>query len=440
MTRENGQRWTSTANTSRPSSPPPLGASTSSSPRSMSSSVSPPSHHPQQHYSGMGDTGPLAGPSSRQAAPSYGVPSGEGPSAHTGPSSASTSAQGSWDEGDSKPSKSTSRMPEKSMILRRREANRLAAQRFRNRKKGYQDSLEERVRSLEQERDDLLERLETAEAAVMARDQHAVWPTPSAKHRRSGTGSSATFLSRKGGSGTLPPTTTDESLRLSGVEAANRRLQDENKWLQEENTRLTEMLDRWVEWGRTQPRSRSYDAPYDPPYDESRVSLSHFPGVQSPLQFKRLVLTQQYHAHPPHPRPSNTGPVPPTYTGRTSHSVPPYSHVSPNPQPSPVHSPPLSYSHRPYAGPPPPTRPPLERQSSAGSHGAGSYTPRGTGGGLTLPPLRLASRSPSGPVYASSSAGRPPSRDHEPLPPVAPLRGHPQWPTSPRLQHRDLRR
>ncbi|KLT45094.1 hypothetical protein CC85DRAFT_299962 [Cutaneotrichosporon oleaginosum] len=307
-------------------------------------------------------------------------------------------------------------MPEKSMILRRREANRLAAQRFRNRKKGYQDSLEERVRSLEQERDDLIERLETAEAAAMSRDSHTVWPTPSAKHRRSGTGTSAAFFSRKGGSGTFPPPSPDESLRLSGVEAANRRLQDENKWLQEDNARLQEMLDRWVEWGRGQPRSRSYDAPYDPPYDDSRY----------------------HHPHPPPPPASNHGPVPPTYAGRTSHSVPPYSHVSPNPQPSPVHSPPSSYSHHHPYGPPPPGRPAMDRQSSSGSH-AGSYTPRGTGTGLTLPPLRLASRSPSGQVYTSSSAGRPPSRDLETLPPVAPQRVHP-WPASPRQQHHDVRR
>ncbi|BEI89316.1 uncharacterized protein CcaverHIS019_0206780 [Cutaneotrichosporon cavernicola] len=200
-------------------------------------------------------------------------------------------------------------MPEKSMILRRREANRLAAQRFRNRKKGYQDSLEDRVRTLELERDELLERVEVAEAATAGRDPHTVWSTPSAKHRRSGTGSSTTFLSRKGGSGTLPPTTTDESLRLSGVEAANRRLQDENKWLQEDNARLQDMLDRWVEWsGRVnQTRSRSYDAPYDPPYDESG-----------------------YHQHPAPPPRSSHGQVPPQYGGLDPYRSHPQWSTSPN--------------------------------------------------------------------------------------------------------------
>jgi predicted nuclease with TOPRIM domain len=44
------------------------------------------------------------------------------------------------------------------ITVRRREANRLAAQRFRSRKKGYQDSLEERIKALEEERDGLLRR------------------------------------------------------------------------------------------------------------------------------------------------------------------------------------------------------------------------------------------------------------------------------------------
>jgi hypothetical protein len=39
------------------------------------------------------------------------------------------------------------------ITTRRRESNRLAAQRFRNRKKGYQNSLEERIRILEHEKD-----------------------------------------------------------------------------------------------------------------------------------------------------------------------------------------------------------------------------------------------------------------------------------------------
>lgn len=54
---------------------------------------------------------------------------------------------------------------ESSLTRRRREANRLAAQRFRSRKKGYQDSLEERVRVLENEKHELEEQLITASSA-----------------------------------------------------------------------------------------------------------------------------------------------------------------------------------------------------------------------------------------------------------------------------------
>lgn len=314
------------------------------------------------------------------------------------------------------------------MILRRREANRLAAQRFRNRKKGYQDSLEERVRALEQERDGLLERVEAVDR-TFKRDSDAVWATPSTKHRRSGTGS-ATFLARKSGSGPLPPTATDESLRLSGVEAANRRLQDESKWLQEENQALKETIAKWVEWEQSLRRGGRYD----PPYDDARVSRPEFLLVL-PGFFMSSVLTRQQHPpHPPHPQ-SSHGAIPSAYSGRASHSVPPYSHVSPNPQQSPVHSPPLSYSLH-YGSAPVPPRPPVDRQESAGS--VGGYTPRGSG--IQLPPLRLPSLSPSGPAY--TSGGPPPGREHEHLPSVTPMRSHPPWPTSPRLQpqHRDVRR
>lgn len=159
-------------------------------------------------------------------------------------------------------------MPEKSMLLRRREANRLAAQRFRNRKKGYQDSLEERVRVLEQERDELLERIEAVDR-TFKREAEGSWETPSAKHRRSGTGGSATYSERKVGSGPRLASTSEESLRLSGVEAANRRLQDETKWLQEENMALKETIAKWVEWEQSLRRGGRYE----PPYDDPRVSF-----------------------------------------------------------------------------------------------------------------------------------------------------------------------
>ena len=57
---------------------------------------------------------------------------------------------------------------ESSLTKRRREANRLAAQRFRSRKKGYQDSLEERVRVLENEKAILQDQLRTVPSSSSA--------------------------------------------------------------------------------------------------------------------------------------------------------------------------------------------------------------------------------------------------------------------------------
>lgn len=102
------------------------------------------------------------------------------------------------------------------ITVRRREANRLAAQRFRSRKKGYQDSLEERIKALEEERDGLLRRQgETAEG-------HG---GPSA------------------------------DARVASLEAANRRLREEIRGVYEENGRLAgenerlhRELENWKRW------------------------------------------------------------------------------------------------------------------------------------------------------------------------------------------------
>ena len=59
----------------------------------------------------------------------------------------------SMQSGTSPTGSSSRAIGEDGLTLRRREANRLAAQRFRSRKKGYQDSLEERIRILEEEKD-----------------------------------------------------------------------------------------------------------------------------------------------------------------------------------------------------------------------------------------------------------------------------------------------
>ena len=93
---------------------------------------------------------------------------------------------------------------EDTLTVRRREANRLAAQRFRSRKKGYQDSLEERIRVLEEDREGLLRQL-----------------------------------------GGAPEVTTNVDVRIAALEAANRRLRDEMSMLRAENDRLRDELEAW---------------------------------------------------------------------------------------------------------------------------------------------------------------------------------------------------
>jgi chromosome segregation ATPase len=98
----------------------------------------------------------------------------------------------------------TSETKEDTLTVRRREANRLAAQRFRSRKKGYQDSLEERIRVLEDDRESLLRQL-----------------------------------------GGAPESTVNVDVRIAALEAANRRLRDEMSMLRADNDRLRDELEAW---------------------------------------------------------------------------------------------------------------------------------------------------------------------------------------------------
>jgi hypothetical protein len=132
---------------------------------------------------------------------------------------------------------------EDSLTLRRREANRLAAQRFRSRKKGYQDSLEERIRALEEERDGLLRRLGESSSTRSEDDPYVRYPSyapPSA--RRPNTGFSGPSVSPE------RREAADVDVRVAGLESANRRLQEELKGAYEENDRLREELDGWKRW------------------------------------------------------------------------------------------------------------------------------------------------------------------------------------------------
>lgn len=109
------------------------------------------------------------------------------------------------DTTDHSNSNSETHTREDTLTVRRREANRLAAQRFRSRKKGYQDSLEERIRMLEEDREGLLRQL-----------------------------------------GGVPESNTmSVDVRVAALEAANRRLRDEMSMLRAENDRLRDDLEAW---------------------------------------------------------------------------------------------------------------------------------------------------------------------------------------------------
>ena len=137
------------------------------------------------------------------------------------------------------------RLHEDNLTVRRREANRLAAQRFRSRKKGYQDSLEERIRILEEEREALLFR----DAGPGDDAFYRKWPT------RPSTAIAAQSARPP------EPEAFDIDVRIAALESANRRLQEELRVVSEDNDRLRDEVDRlqaeadrWRNWESTDSR------------------------------------------------------------------------------------------------------------------------------------------------------------------------------------------
>ncbi|KAK4688289.1 hypothetical protein P7C73_g1825, partial [Tremellales sp. Uapishka_1] len=130
------------------------------------------------------------------------------------------------------------------MTTRRREANRLAAQRFRSRKKGYQDSLEEKVRILEDEKEVLLNRIDD----LVRRDR--IFPSipsntdveaklePSYPRHDTERSPDRFYPTNKNGEIEL-------KMRFSSLESVNRSLTDELKLVHQENEALRTELDRW---------------------------------------------------------------------------------------------------------------------------------------------------------------------------------------------------
>ncbi|OCF57023.1 hypothetical protein L486_05880 [Kwoniella mangroviensis CBS 10435] len=135
--------------------------------------------------------------------------------------------------------------------VRRREANRLAAQRFRSRKKGYQDSLEERIRVLESEKEVLIRQVDES----LSRTGH---PSTSLQPRSSdlrhaqadGNGVDGAHWPGKRNSNPTHRSTSperretplDADVRIASLESANRRLQDDVRNLIEENEQLRDEM------------------------------------------------------------------------------------------------------------------------------------------------------------------------------------------------------
>jgi len=195
---------------------------------------------------------------------------------------------------------------EETLTLRRREANRLAAQRFRSRKKGYQDSLEERIRILEDEKDVIARRLDQSHQRT-PEDGYYRRTEPFPPHS--------------------PDHGPDGDVRYASLESANRRLQDELRGVMEDNARLRDEVERWRKWEREQRDSRSVG------------TATHRGPALAPLDFGPMA--------------------PPSYT-----SAP---HSSPYPPPHPTLERGHSYSHS-YRPPSPGPRLPPLRIPSSGPH------------------------------------------------------------------------
>lgn len=196
---------------------------------------------------------------------------------------------------------------EETLTLRRREANRLAAQRFRSRKKGYQDSLEERIRILEDEKDVIARRLDQSHQRTPQEDGYYRRTEPYPPHS--------------------PDQTGEGDVRYASLESANRRLQDELRGVMEDNARLRDEVDRWRKWEREQRESRQIEKPHHRgpalapldfgPMAPPSYTSSPYPPAHPPLE--------RGHSYSHSYRPSSPGPrLPPLrLPGNGSHLTSP---------------------------------------------------------------------------------------------------------------------
>lgn len=335
-----------------------------------------------------------------------------------------TSSSKNEEWGEAEPS--TQQSVDDPTLLRRREANRLAAQRFRNRKKGYQDSLEEKVRDLQDKNSELLRRLDQidehprlsrSQSSPNHRTRHAGDPYPYPPH----------YASQGSSSNLATPTIAEAEMRIESLEAANRHLQKELKEMVDETDRLRMLLHKEnpLRYPRHPPPPPPGPSPGPSPREGVSIYFACHPSCPNHYGSGRC-----------YPPPSNPYQIPMTGSvvpSRLSHSMSMHHRRSSPPPPSASQhrhqlsrSPPSSYPY--HYGPPPLQQsqgPSSHQPRSADSAAASSRS------GIQLPPIRLPSPSSSGPPSSSISHENRPFHYPLPSPPSANPMIPPSWPHPP---------
>ncbi|WVQ85001.1 hypothetical protein IAT38_007165 [Cryptococcus sp. DSM 104549] len=241
---------------------------------------------------------------------------------------------------------------------RRREANRLAAQRFRTRKKGYQDELEEKIKSLEQDNRQLMGMLDekspknssTSPDRAMPRHDSEV-DTDKSNGRAPGSCHNTPHPPR---SEDLP-LSTDSQLpsaiiepRLGALEMANERLQHQLQDLREENQEIKNELERMMRWLKEGGIADNHGhRPYHTGNERGRHSWQdNRPGAQSsfsisshdrssPHFYYRRQLSEQAEGKSPeearHPASSGSRSPPLLHPSHRTSPPPPHLHHQPSP-------------------------------------------------------------------------------------------------------------
>ncbi|AAW47175.1 hypothetical protein CNBN1620 [Cryptococcus deneoformans B-3501A] len=176
------------------------------------------------------------------------------------------------------------------MTARRREANRLAAQRFRSRKKGYQDSLEEKIKELEQVNRALQGKLEGKNE--ISRD-----PSSSSAPAQHVSYDHYSWAVNSHHAPPIPPSSStihhdyievqhDHEFRIRHLEKVNQALEEELREVREENKHLRDEFAHWRmstrDWSEEENgRSASSNEPPLPPHRSHSWSRGSYPFPSS---------------------------------------------------------------------------------------------------------------------------------------------------------------